>query len=127
MSHDLTLFKLKRRVASLREFDESLVVPIGDDADVRRAIRSCLSGVMWSGGRGLLKAHGEWFDFVLPAQRPIVYVIVRTSRSGNGLATVVELCERLGWSVFDGQEGDFVDVQAWHTLRDVPTAAELVP
>lgn len=101
MSWDVILFNLNRKVDSVEEIDETILVDIGTKTDFKKIIEKNYQDVVWDGDWGKIERTDYSIEFSLgdtdePFSNSIFHLY-----GENAIYDIIELCKKNNWQVFD--------------------------
>ena len=110
MSWDVMIFNLKRKVDSVDEIDESVLVNIGTKADFKKIMTDNYRDITWDKDWGKIERKEFSIEFSLgDSDEPFSNTIFHLYGE-NAIYEIVELCKKNNWQLFDTGLGQMVDL-----------------
>lgn len=111
MSWDVVVFNLKRKVASVDEVDESVLVNIGTYAEFETLLRQRYPEL--SNDDGWLKIEVDDFSLEtsLGERNETFSNTIFHLNGENAVYELIELCKAHGWQAFDTALGQMIDLE----------------
>jgi hypothetical protein len=110
MSWDVMIFNLKRKVDSVDEIDESVLVDIGTKADFKKIMTDNYRDIIWDKDWGKIERKDFSFEFSLgDSDEPFSNTTFHLYGE-NAIYEIVELCKKNNWQLFDTGLEQMVDL-----------------
>lgn len=110
MSWDIMIFNLKRKVDSVDEIDESVLVDIGTKADFKKIMTDNYGDIIWDKDWGKIERRGFSIEFSLgDSDEPFSNTVFHLYGE-NAIYEIVELCKKNNWQLFDTGLEQMVDL-----------------
>ena len=104
------IFNLKRKVDSVDEIDESVLVNIGTKADFKKIMTDNYRDITWDKDWGKIERKEFSIEFSLgDSDEPFSNTIFHLYGE-NAIYEIVELCKKNNWQLFDTGLGQMVDL-----------------
>lgn len=110
MSWDVMIFNLKRKVDSVDEIDESVLVDIGTKADFKKIMTNNYQDIIWDKDWGKIERKDFSIEFSLgDSDEPFGNTVFHLYGE-NAIYEIVELCKKYKWQLFDTGLEQMVDL-----------------
>lgn len=110
MSWDVMIFNLKRKVDSVDEIDESVLVDIGTKADFKKIMTDNYRDIIWDKDWGKIERKDFSIEFSLgDSDEPFSNTVFHLYGE-NAIYEIVELCKKNNWQLFDTGLEQMVDL-----------------
>jgi hypothetical protein len=111
MSWDVVVFNLNRKVDSVEEIDETILVDIGTKSDFKRIMEENYADIIWDGDWGKIERDGYSIEFSLEAtDKPFSNTMVHLYGE-NAVYDIVELCKKNNWQAYDSGLDQMLDLE----------------
>jgi hypothetical protein len=113
MSWDIVVFNLKRKVSSVEEIDEDILIPISTIKGFRQLLTENLPSIRWDGKCGILEEADIYFEvFADETDESIFTNTIFFLRGGEAsIYPIIMLCKKYGWQLFDTSLGEMIDIE----------------
>ena len=101
MSWDVMIFNLKRKVDSVDEIDESVLVNIGTKINFKKIMTDNYRDIIWDKDWGKIERKDFSIEFSLgDSDEPFSNTLFHLYGE-NAIYEVIELCKKNNWQLFD--------------------------
>jgi len=101
MSWDVMIFNLNRKVESVDEIDDSVLVDIGTMTDFKKLMTDNFPDVTWNNDSGKIERKDFSIEFSLgDSDEPFSNTVFHLYGE-NAIYAVIELCRKMNWQLFD--------------------------
>ena len=111
MSWDVVVFNLKRKVASVEEIDESVLVDIGTYANFEDLLKRRYPNLINDEGWLKINAHDLCLETSLGKSSDVFSNTIFHLSGENAVYELLELCKANGWQAFDTALGQMLDFE----------------
>lgn len=110
MSWDVVVFNLNRKVNSVEEIDETILVYIGTKSDFKRIMEEDYPDIIWDEDWGKIEREGYSIEFSLGSTDEPFSNTLFHLYGENAVYDIVELCKRNGWQAYDSGLDQMLDL-----------------
>ncbi|MGC3945577.1 MAG: hypothetical protein QM762_13840 [Chryseolinea sp.] len=111
MSWDVIVFNLNRKVDSVEEIDETVLVDIGTKVEFKKLIETNYPDVIWDNGWGKIEKHDYSIEFSLgDSDEPFSNTLFHLYGE-NAIYDLIEFCKKNKWQAFDTGLDQMLDLQ----------------
>jgi len=104
------IFNLKRKVDSVNEIDESVLVDIGTKTDFKKIMTDNYRDIIWDKDWGKIERKDFSIEFSLgDSDEPFSNTVFHLYGE-NAIYEIVELCKKNNWQLFDTGLEQMVDL-----------------
>jgi hypothetical protein len=101
MRRDIAVFNLKRKVESVEEINETLLVNIGTWAEFKSLMTSHFPAIVWKDYWGTVKGKDFSIKCSIGEANDYLNHIIFHLQGNNAIDPLIELCRRNQWQAYD--------------------------
>jgi|KBSSwiStaDraftv2_1062776.scaffolds.fasta_scaffold249416_2 hypothetical protein len=112
MSWDVVIFNLNKKVSSVEEINEDVLIPIASNSDFRKLITENFPDVKWDGNCGIIERVNIYIElFIGDAEEDTFSNTIFFLRDSEAsIFPVITLCKKYGWQLFDTSLEQMIDL-----------------
>jgi hypothetical protein len=110
MSWDVVVFNLKRKVTSVDEVDETVLIDIGTYSWFRELLSARYPTISWIEGYATIQGQDYTMETSLGDDEETFSNTIFHLYGENAVHELIELCKAKGWQAFDTSLGQMLDL-----------------
>lgn len=111
MSWDVVVFNLNKKVSSVEEINEDILIPIATCRHFKKILHEHFPDVKWDGDRGIVERENVYMELFIDESEETFSNTVFFLREGEAsIFDVINFCKRHGWQLYDTALGEMIDL-----------------
>ena len=113
MSWDIVIFNLNKKVSSVEEINEDVLIPIASNKGFRSLLTENFPDIKWDANRGILERPGIYIEIFTGDNDDETFSnkIFFLRDSEASIFPVIDLCKKYGWQLFDTALDQMIDLE----------------
>jgi len=103
MSWDVVIFNLNKKVSSIEEINEDILIPIATNKEFHSLLTENFPDIRWNGDCGIIERNNIYIELYLGDDNEVSFsnIIFFLRSSEESVFPVIDLCKKYGWQLFD--------------------------
>jgi len=111
MSWDIVIFNLKKKVSTVEEINEDILIPIATNKEFRQLLIENFLDIKWDDKCGIIERENIYIETYLgDDDEHFSNTMFFLRRSETSLFPLIDLCKKYGWQLFDTGLGQMIDL-----------------
>jgi len=111
MSWDIVIFNLKKKVSTVEEINEDILIPIATNKEFRQLLTENFPDIKWDDNCGIIERENIYIETYLgDDDEHFSNTMFFLRRSETSLFPLIDLCKKYGWQLFDTGLGQMIDL-----------------
>ena len=114
MSWDVVIFNLKKKVSSIEEINEDILIPIATNKEFRSLLTENFPDIKWNDRCGVVEGNDIYIELYLGENDEETFsnTIFFLRDSETSIFPVIDLCKKYGWQLFDTSLEQMIDLDS---------------
>jgi hypothetical protein len=112
MSWDVCIFNLKKKVSSVEEINEDILIPIATNKEFRSLLTETFPDIKWDSNCGIIERENIYIETYLGEDdnESFSNTMFFLRKSETSLFPLIDLCKKYGWQLFDTGLDQMIDL-----------------
>jgi hypothetical protein len=110
MSWDVVIFNLNKKIDSVEDINEDVLVDIGSGADFKKMLNNYFGNVIWDGNWGKIEKENYALEFSLADDDESFSNMIFHLYGEKAIYALIDFCRKNNWQAFDTGLGEMLDL-----------------
>jgi hypothetical protein len=112
MSWDVVIFNLSKKVSSLEDIDESILIGIASNKRFKEILIENFPDIKWDGNCGIVERDNIYIEVFIgePGHDTFSNTIFFLRNGEASIFEIINLCKKYGWQIYDTSLGAMIDL-----------------